>query len=115
MTARHLLAGLLLFLFLLASTTAEAKPRARHHKHSIAFWIAGLSAGATREDAVLKCSESNGGATCRKPFPVRGPYLRKHKGSDPDDDPKVFVYRGENGQWFDRDGNFPGCDPSGCP
>jgi hypothetical protein len=99
----------------LTSFNAGAKPRAPHRKPPVVFWIANMVRGATRREAAQNCFATTHYEGCaRAAFAVRGPYLRT-RATDPEDDPKVFVYRGADGVWYDREGNTPGCDPSGCP
>jgi hypothetical protein len=102
-----------LFVVLALCAVAEARPG-----KPVAFWISGMNKGPTRAAAIHRCVRRNpgGAAWCHeRVIAVRGPYHRTHLTGDPDDDVKLYVYKGDDGIWYDRDGDTPGCDPSGCP
>jgi hypothetical protein len=122
--------------FVLVSVTADAKPRARKKSKpkepSIAYYLAeyGTVKAVSREAAVAMCQAKR--IEERKNHPelagytqkackdsvvvVRGPFDRKAKrtSDDPYDDLTVFVYKGSDGVWYDKNGESP-CFVSGTP
>ncbi len=103
--------ALVMALAMLLPVSVEAKPR------PIAFWLVNATKGTTRAEAVRRCLRATTDPNlCRRHvISVRGPFVGT-KGIDPDDDPRVYVYRGSNGTWYDRNGNYvTTCDSSGCP
>ena len=111
----------------LTARDASARPR-RHRRHEarIAFYLAdyGNVKEASREKALTTCHarereeveknpelrQSVDPGHCEKTLVVvRGPYQRTkaRTPNDPYDDPKVYVYKGSDGGWYDVNGGAP--------
>src|SRR5687767_7085094 len=115
--------GILLLLtlaFVLLGADAGAKLRARRKKSEkrreppIAFYLAEWNKAATREGAIAKCNAKREAEKKKHPdlatyqdgceahvVTVRGPYVRPYT---KDEDYKVYVYRGSDGDWYDATG-----------
>ena len=128
--------GILLLLtlaFVLLGADAGAKLRARRKKAAekreppIAFYLAEWTGkSGTREGAIAKCNAkreaekkkhpelatAREGRSCEATVvTVRGPYVRPYT---KDEDYKVYVYRGSDGNWYDANGDWP-CFVEGTP
>jgi hypothetical protein len=114
-----------LALVVVASPALARKNRHRKHAHvpPVAFYLAqyGSVKAATREAALSECHAREAkdyaehpelrpyfeaGECERTLVEVRGPYVRRGP-VDEYDDPKVYVYKGSDGGWYDVTGDSP--------
>jgi len=113
-----------LALFLLAAITITSHADAKKKKKTpkIAYYLAewGSVKGATREQAIERCKSLRAEELKKHPnlegyaskpceatvITVRGPYDRSGR-KDEYADPSVYVFRGSDGQWYDKDGESP--------
>ena len=104
---------------LAAASPSDASAHPRHRlRHPVAFFIANhLAHGKSRTEAVRRCvAKTHDQQSCAdNVVTVRGPYHRGGHMTDSEDNPAIYVYRGSDGVWYDKNGDSPGCDASGCP